>query len=330
MLAAVASFAVMVGVMNLAGYVAVGHGHEHGDVFTIISVHIVGMYGLVLVVGDLIDRIGRARSMAIGLMLMAVSNAGARLARRDPRHVAVALRARPRLEPRLRRGDDAARHARRARPSAAGWSASPTCISSFTGAALALGGGVVYTRGRIGAARRARGRARGRCPRSGSCCYHRPSAGGSSAVSPYEDLSMKTYSAKTGEITRDWYVVDAEGQTLGRLATQIADRLRGKGKPQYTPHVDTGDFVVVVNAEKIAVTGNEARREDVLPPLRLSRAGSRQRPLREQLERRPTEVLRKAVKGMLPQNQLARQQITKLKIYAGPEHPHEAQEPKPF
>ena len=140
---------------------------------------------------------------------------------------------------------------------------------------------------------------------------------------------MKTYSAKTGEITRDWYLVDAEGKTLGRLATQIADRLRGKGKPQYTPHIDTGDFVVVVNAEKIAVTGNKLDakmyyRHSGFP------GGLRVRPLREQLERRPTEVLRKAVKGMLPKNRLAREQLTKLKIYAGPEHPHEAQAPKPF
>ena len=140
---------------------------------------------------------------------------------------------------------------------------------------------------------------------------------------------MKTYSAKTGEITRDWYLVDAEGKTLGRLATQIADRLRGKGKPQYTPHIDTGDFVVVVNADKIAVTGNKL---DAKMYYRHSGypGGLRVRPLREQLERRPTEVLRKAVKGMLPRNRLAREQLTKLKIYAGPDHPHEAQAPKPF
>jgi large subunit ribosomal protein L13 len=140
---------------------------------------------------------------------------------------------------------------------------------------------------------------------------------------------MKTYSAKTGEITREWYIVDAEGKTLGRLATQIADRLRGKGKPQFTHHIDTGDFVVVVNADKIAVTGNKLDskmyyRHSGYP------GGLRVRPLREQLERRPTEVLRKAVKGMLPRNRLAREQLTKLKIYAGPEHPHEAQAPKPF
>jgi large subunit ribosomal protein L13 len=138
---------------------------------------------------------------------------------------------------------------------------------------------------------------------------------------------MKTYSAKPGEVTREWYLVDAEGKTLGRLATQIADTLRGKRKPQYTPHVDTGDFVVVVNAEKIQVTGNK------LDQKRYYRhsgypGGLRSRTLREQLDRRPTEVLRVAVRGMLPKNRLARQQITKLKIYAGPEHPHEAQNPK--
>jgi len=140
---------------------------------------------------------------------------------------------------------------------------------------------------------------------------------------------MKTYSAKPGEITREWYLVDAEGKTLGRLATQIADTLRGKRKPQFTPHVDTGDFVIVINAEKIQVTGNK------LDQKRYYRhsgypGGLRSRTLREQLDRRPTEVLRVAVKGMLPKNRLARQQITKLKIYAGPEHPHEAQNPKPL
>jgi large subunit ribosomal protein L13 len=140
---------------------------------------------------------------------------------------------------------------------------------------------------------------------------------------------MKTYSAKPGEVTREWYLVDAEGKTLGRLATQIADTLRGKRKPQYTPHVDTCDFVIVVNADKIQVTGNK------LDQKRYYRhsgypGGLRSRTLREQLERRPTEVLRVAVKGMLPKNRLARQQITKLKIYAGPEHPHEAQNPKPL
>jgi large subunit ribosomal protein L13 len=140
---------------------------------------------------------------------------------------------------------------------------------------------------------------------------------------------MKTYSAKPGEIARNWYLVDADGQTLGRLATQIADTLRGKGKPQYTPHVDTGDFVIVVNAEKIHVTGQKLDKKLVYRHSGFP-GGLKSRTLREQLERRPTEVLRKAVKGMLPRNRLARQQINKLKIYAGPAHPHEAQSPKPL
>jgi len=140
---------------------------------------------------------------------------------------------------------------------------------------------------------------------------------------------MKTYVATPATRERNWLVVDAAGRTLGRLATQIADTLRGKRKPQFTPHVDTGDFVIVVNAEKIAVTGNKLDqkmyyRHSGYP------GGLKQRTLREQLDRRPTEVLRTAVKGMLPKNRLARQQITKLKIYAGPEHPHGPQNPKPL
>ena len=138
---------------------------------------------------------------------------------------------------------------------------------------------------------------------------------------------MKTYSAKPAEITREWYLVDADGKTLGRLATQIADTLRGKRKPIYTPHVDTGDFVVVVNAEKVRVTGAKLdqkmyHRHSGYP------GGLKSRSLRDELARRPTEVLRKAVKGMLPRNRLARAQMRKLKIYVGPEHPHEAQAPK--
>ena len=140
---------------------------------------------------------------------------------------------------------------------------------------------------------------------------------------------MTTYTAKPGEIQRDWYVVDAEGRTLGRLATEIADTLRGKGKPQYTPHVDTGDFVIVVNAEKIHVTGNKLDQKMVRSHSGYP-GGLKERSLREQLERRPTEVIRKAVKGMLPKNKLASAQIGKLKIYAGPEHPHEAQAPQPL
>ena len=140
---------------------------------------------------------------------------------------------------------------------------------------------------------------------------------------------MKTWNAKAEDVEREWFVVDAEGQTLGRLATRIADTLRGKRKPQYTPHVETGDFVVVVNAEKIHVTGNK------LDQKRYYRhsgypGGLRSRTLREQLDRQPAEVIRKAVKGMLPRNRLANRQITKLKVYAGPNHPHEAQNPKPL
>jgi large subunit ribosomal protein L13 len=140
---------------------------------------------------------------------------------------------------------------------------------------------------------------------------------------------VKTYVAKPSDRQRDWLIVDATGQTLGRLATQIADALRGKRKPTYTPHIDTGDFVVVVNAEKIAVTGNKLadklyRRHSGYP------GGLKTRTLNDMLERRPEEVIRIAVKGMLPRNRLARKQLTKLKVYAGPDHPHVAQKPQPM
>jgi large subunit ribosomal protein L13 len=149
-------------------------------------------------------------------------------------------------------------------------------------------------------------------------------------ISPGRELDpMKTYVATPETRQRDWYIVDAEGRTLGRLATQIADALRGKRKPEYTPHVDTGDFVIVVNAAKIAVTGNKL--EDKIYYRHTGYPGGiRSRTLADMLERRPEEVIRKAVKGMLPRNRLARRQITKLKVYAGPEHPHEAQQPKPM
>ena len=137
---------------------------------------------------------------------------------------------------------------------------------------------------------------------------------------------MKTFVATPETRQRDWYVVDAEGKTLGRLATQIADTLRGKRKPEYTPHVDTGDFVVVVNAEKVRVTGDKRNaklyhRHSGYP------GGLRSRTLAEMLDRRPEEVIRLAVRGMLPRNRLARQQLGKLKVYAGPDHPHAAQKP---
>ena len=137
---------------------------------------------------------------------------------------------------------------------------------------------------------------------------------------------MKTFVATPANRERNWLVVDATGKTLGRLATQIADTLRGKRKPQYTPHCDVGDFVIVVNAEKVAVTGNKRQekryyRHSGYP------GGLRSRTFEEMIERRPEEVLRLAVKGMLPRNRLGRQQLRKLKIYAGPDHPHQAQQP---
>jgi large subunit ribosomal protein L13 len=149
------------------------------------------------------------------------------------------------------------------------------------------------------------------------------------APSRAQPTAMKTYVATAADRQRNWHLIDAEGKTLGRLATQIADTLRGKRKPEYTPNCDTGDFVVVVNAAKIRVTGNKLNdklyyRHSGYP------GGLRVRTLAEMLDRRPEEVIRKAVKGMLPRNRLARQQITKLKIYAGPEHPHQAQKPEPM
>jgi len=140
---------------------------------------------------------------------------------------------------------------------------------------------------------------------------------------------VKTYVATPANRERNWVLVDASDKTLGRLATRIADALRGKLKPEYTPHIDTGDFVVVVNAEKIAVSGN--KREQKLYHRHSGYPGGlRTRTLEEMLERRPEEVIRLAVKGMLPRNRLGRQQLRKLKVYAGPDHPHEAQKPKPI
>jgi large subunit ribosomal protein L13 len=138
---------------------------------------------------------------------------------------------------------------------------------------------------------------------------------------------MKSYMARPLEVERKWYVIDAEGVTLGRLATEIARVLRGKNKPQYTPHVDVGDFVVVVNADGVVVTGKKAeqkvyRRHSGYPGALKTTSYERM------MERRPTEVLRKAVYGMMPKSRLARQQMRKLKIYAGPEHPHAAQNPQ--
>ncbi|MGQ9785544.1 MAG: 50S ribosomal protein L13 [Anaerolineae bacterium] len=138
---------------------------------------------------------------------------------------------------------------------------------------------------------------------------------------------MRTYSAKPQEIQREWFVVDAQGQTLGRLATQVATILRGKHKPFYTPYVDCGDFVIVVNAEKVRVTGKKLDqkiyyRHSGYP------GGLRQVSLRRQLMLHPERVIEAAVRGMLPKNRLGRKLFKKLKVYAGPAHPHQAQKPK--
>lgn len=137
---------------------------------------------------------------------------------------------------------------------------------------------------------------------------------------------MKTFSAKPHEVEREWFVVDAQGQTLGRLATHIATLLRGKHKPIYTPHVDCGDYVIVVNADKINVTGQKLDqkiyyRHSGYP------GGLRQVTLRRRLQTHPERVIESAVRGMLPKNRLGRKMFKKLKVYAGPNHPHEAQQP---
>jgi large subunit ribosomal protein L13 len=142
-------------------------------------------------------------------------------------------------------------------------------------------------------------------------------------------LDMKTYVATPETRERNWLVVDASGETLGRLATQIADALRGKRKPEYTPHCDVGDFVIVVNADKISVTGRKLEQKRYYRHSGYP-GGLRSRTLAEMLERRPEEVIRKAVRGMLPRTRLGRAQLGKLKVYAGPEHPHEAQKPEPM
>lgn len=138
---------------------------------------------------------------------------------------------------------------------------------------------------------------------------------------------MKSYLAKKGELSPKWYVVDAEGEVLGRLAVRIANILRGRNRPTYTPHTDTGDFVIVINAEKVAVTG---KKEDQKSYMFFSgyRGNEKYRTLRDFRNRRPEFIIEHAVKGMLPKNRLAARQLTKLKIYAGTEHPHGAQNPE--
>ena len=140
---------------------------------------------------------------------------------------------------------------------------------------------------------------------------------------------MRTYSPKPADIQREWHVIDATDVVLGRLAVQTANLLRGKHKPMFAPHVDTGDFVIIVNAEKVALTGNKrdqafAYRHSGYP------GGLRKQSFGELLETRPERLLEKVVKGMLPKNKLGRAQGKKLKVYAGPDHPHTAQQPQPF
>lgn len=140
---------------------------------------------------------------------------------------------------------------------------------------------------------------------------------------------MKTYVTKPEEVKREWYVVDATGKTLGRLATGIARILRGKHKPNYSPMIDVGDYVIVINAEKVRVTGRKLTekfyyRHSGYP------GGFKQISLRDMLARHPTRVIEYAVRGMLPKNALGRRMFKKLKVYAGPEHPHQAQNPKPL
>jgi len=140
---------------------------------------------------------------------------------------------------------------------------------------------------------------------------------------------MKTAFAKPERVQRDWYLVDASGKTLGRLASQIAMRLRGKHKPEFTPHVDCGDHIVVINAEKVAVTGNKRADKFVYRHSGYP-GGLRQRSVGEMLEKQPDRLVEKAIKGMLPKNRLGRAMGKKLKVYAGPEHPHAAQKPTPY
>jgi large subunit ribosomal protein L13 len=140
---------------------------------------------------------------------------------------------------------------------------------------------------------------------------------------------MKTFSAKPAEVRRDWYVVDATGKTLGRLSTEIAHRLRGKHKPEYTPHIDTGDYIVVVNAEKVRVTGNKLK--DKMYHHHTGYIGNlKSVPLEKLLDEHPERVIEKAVKGMLPRGPLGRQMYSKLRVFAGPEHTHAAQQPIPL
>lgn len=140
---------------------------------------------------------------------------------------------------------------------------------------------------------------------------------------------MKTFTAKPAEVKRDWYVIDAEGKTLGRMATEIARRLRGKHKPEYTPHVDTGDYIVVINAAKVTVTGNKATDKQYHHYTGYM-GGLKTTTFDKLVVKQPERIINQAVKGMLPKNPLGRAMFRKLKVFAGPEHQHAAQQPKPL
>jgi len=140
---------------------------------------------------------------------------------------------------------------------------------------------------------------------------------------------MKTISVKKESVTREWYLVDATNKTLGRLSTEIAKRLRGKHKPEYTPHVDTGDYIIVVNAEKVKVTGNKTT-DKIYYHHTGYPGGIKSITFDKLIEKAPEKIIEKAVKGMMPKNKLSRSMLTKLKVYAGNEHPHAAQQPIPL
>lgn len=142
-------------------------------------------------------------------------------------------------------------------------------------------------------------------------------------------MSMKTYTPKASEIDREWHVVDAEGVILGRMATEVASILRGKHKPTFSPHVDTGDHVIIVNADKVVLTSNKAEAKRIYRHSGYPGA-IKSESFANLLARKPADAVRRTIRGMLPKGSLGRQQLTKLKVYAGPDHPHAAQAPKPL
>jgi large subunit ribosomal protein L13 len=163
----------------------------------------------------------------------------------------------------------------------------------------------------------------------GATARHPPARRFATRFSSTEDRQMRTYSPSAKDITRDWYVIDADGQTLGRLATRVATVLRGKHKPTFTPHMDMGDHVVVINADKIVVTGGKAEQK-----LYHSHSGFpggiKSVPFAAMLTKQPVKIVENAIKGMLPKTKLGNSMSTKLKVYPGADHPHAAQQPKPF